>query len=76
MACEMCAGTKERKAAAEVVDGSFARRPYPEDAIAELDEGGVIWIETPFEDKGGQRYSILLPAEFCPWCGEHLPIGE
>ena len=37
MACEMCTGTGAHRAA-EVVDGSFARRPYPQDAIAELDE--------------------------------------
>jgi len=73
MACEMCTGTGAHRAA-EVVDGSFARRPYPQDAIAELDEDGVLWIETPFEDKGGGRYSILIPMDFCPWCGE--PLGQ
>lgn len=76
MACEMCSGMEMHKAAAEVIDGSFARRPHPEDAMAELDADGVLWIETPFKDKGGEKYSILLPMKFCPWCGEHLPIGE
>lgn len=76
MACEMCAGMEPHRAAAEVVDDGAGRRPHPEDAMAELDEDGILRIETPLGDGRGNRYHILLPVAFCPWCGEPLPMGE
>lgn len=72
MACEMCSGTRIHRAAAEVTDDSYAQRPYPKDATAELDGDGNIFLETPFDNGHGGRWNITLPVLFCPWCGERL----
>lgn len=73
VACDMCAnGGKVHRAAAEIFDDSYARRPYGADAMAELTADCGLWIETPIGDGHGNRYTILLPVAFCPWCGEKL----
>lgn len=73
MSCKMCAGTGHRTTA-EITDDSFAQRPHPEHATAELDADGNLWIETPFDNGHGSRWNITLHVDYCPWCGE--PLGS
>ena len=73
MACEMCAPpNRVHRAAAEVFDSSFARRPYGEGATVELTAEGELWVDTPLGDGHGNSYTILFPVVFCPWCGQRL----